>query len=133
MSLLLDTHVWVWTQECPERIGPRARARLEDAGETLFVSTVSTLEIARLIHGGQLVLKGNLAAWVARSLELIHARGIELTHEMAIGAYALPAAFHKDPADRMLVATARACKLVLVTADERLLACRSVQTLDARV
>lgn len=47
-------------------------------------------------------------------------------------AYRLPGKFHKDPADRLLVATARVHDLTFVTADERILAYRGVRTLDAR-
>ena len=57
---------------------------------------------------------------------------VELSHPIAILAYALPGTFHKDPADRILVATAIHQGLTLVTADERILAYRNAMTLDAR-
>jgi len=55
-----------------------------------------------------------------------------LTHEMAIEAYALPGAFHRDPADRVLVAAARLQGWTLLTADDRILEYRDVRSLDAR-
>jgi PIN domain nuclease of toxin-antitoxin system len=133
VNLLLDTHVWVWTQEARERIGPAAMAALADGRNALCVSTISTLEIARLVDGGLLALRGALDRWVSRSLDLIVAETIELSHVVAAEAYALPPPFHRDPADRILVATARCRDLTLVTADERLLAYPAVRTLDARV
>lgn len=132
MSLLLDTHVWVWSQEDPERIGKRARRRLEDTGEDLFVATISSLEIARLIHVGLLEFEGKLDRWVEVSLDLLRCGSLELSHAVAVAAYQLPGAFHKDPADRILAATARVHGLTLVTADQRLLDYRPVRTLDAR-
>ena len=132
MKLLLDTHVWIWTQEAPERIGTATMAALAEVGNTLFVSTISTLEIARLVDGGQLAIKGSLERWIRRSLELIQARTLEISHDVAIEAYALPQPFHRDPADRLLAATARRHELTLVTADERLLAYSAVATIDAR-
>ena len=132
MSLLLDTHVWVWSQEDPERIGKRARRRLEDTGEDLFVATISSLEIARLIHVGLLEFEGKLDRWVEVSLDVLRCGSLELSHAVAVAAYQLPGAFHKDPADRILVATARVHGLTLVTADQRLLDYRPVRTLDAR-
>ena len=90
-------------------------------------------EIARLVDGGLLALRGALDRWVSRSLDLIVAETIELSHVVAAEAYALPPPFHRDPADRILVATARCRDLTLVTADERLLAYPAVRTLDARV
>ena len=132
MKLLLDTHVWIWTQEAPERIGAATMAALAEVGNTLFVSTISTLEIARLVDGGQLAIKGSLERWIRRSLELIQARTLEISHDVAIEAYALPQPFHRDPADRLLAATARRHELTLVTADERILAYPAVATIDVR-
>ncbi len=132
MSFLLDTHVWIWTQESPDAIGAKARARLETTAEDVCVSTVSTLEIARLVAGGLLELKGSLERWVRSAVDSLEARSIDVDHRVAIEAYKLPGKFHKDPADRMLVATARLGDLTLVTADERILSYRPVRTLDAR-
>lgn len=132
MSFLLDTHVWIWTQEQPDALGTKARALLETTGDELCVSAVSSLEIARLVSGGLLELKGSLDRWVRTAVDSIEARSIGIDHRIAIEAYKLPGRFHKDPADRMLVATARINDLTLVTADERILAYRAVRTLDAR-
>ena len=132
MSFLLDTHVWIWTQEQPDAIGPKARLFLETTAEELCVSAVSSLEIARLVAGGLLELKGGLDRWVRFAMDSLEARSIVVDHRVAIEAYKLPGRFHKDPADRMLVASARLEDLTLVTADERILAYRSVRTLDAR-
>lgn len=132
MSFLLDTHVWIWTQEQPDAIGTKSRSLLETTGDDLCVSVVSTLEIARLVSGGMLELKGSLDRWVRSAVDSIEARSIDVDHRVAIEAYKLPGRFHKDPADRMLVATARINGLTLVTADERILAYRAVRTLDAR-
>ncbi|MFM9194659.1 MAG: type II toxin-antitoxin system VapC family toxin, partial [Planctomycetia bacterium] len=107
MSFLLDTHVWIWTQEQPDAIGTKARSLLETTGDDLCVSVISTLEIARLVSGGLLELKGSLDRWVRSAVDSIEARSIDVDHRIAIEAYKLPGRFHKDPADRMLVATAR--------------------------
>ena len=90
------------------------------------------LEIARLIHVGLLELGGSLDQWIDDSIEALQCSSIEMSHRIAAGAYRLPSGFHKDPADRILVATAREHDLTLVTADERILAYDSVATLDAR-
>lgn len=132
MSFLLDTHVWIWTQEQPDAIGEKSRAVLETTSDELCISAVSSLEIARLVAGGLLELKGSLDRWVRTAVDSIEARSIGVDHPIAIEAYKLPGRFHKDPADRILVATARIHDLTLVTADERILAYRAVRTLDAR-
>lgn len=132
MSFLLDTHVWIWTQESPDRLGRKARKEVETTTEQVCVATISTLEIARLVATGTIVLKGDLRRWIAAAIDSIEGRTIELDHAVAMEAYRLPGKFHKDPADRLLVATARVHDLTFVTADERILAYRGVRTLDAR-
>ena len=133
MKILLDTHVWVWSQESPKQLGPTAQSAVADEDNALFVSPVSSLEIARLVRGGRLTLAGRLQTWVTESLCALLADTVPLTHEIAITAYDLPGKFHRDPADRMLVATAMVHDLTLVTADERILAYPHVLSLDARV
>ncbi|MFQ5737660.1 MAG: type II toxin-antitoxin system VapC family toxin [Acidobacteriota bacterium] len=132
MSLLLDTHVWIWSQESPRKLGPIAVRQLKDPRQELYVSTVSTLELARLLAAGIIELSGTLHSWVNETLGAMECRTIEISHEVAIGAYLLQAPFHKDPADRILVATARIHGLTLVTADARMLSYPHLQTQDAR-
>jgi PIN domain nuclease of toxin-antitoxin system len=133
VKILLDTHVWIWSQEAPELLGPTARATVADEGNALFVSPVSSLEISRLAWGGRLTLAGRLQTWIAESLDALLAESIPLTHEIAMAAYDLRGEFHRDPADRTLVATAVVHDLTLMTADERILAYPHLLSLDARV
>lgn len=132
MKILLDTHVWIWSQESPELLGPTARAAVANEENALFVSPVSSLEISRLAWGGRLTLAGRLQTWITESLDALLAETIPLTHEIAITAYDLPGEFHQDRADRMLVATAVVHDLTLVTADERVLAYPHLLSFDAR-
>lgn len=132
MKLLMDTHVWIWSQEAPDELGPAATGMLRADENELAVSSVSTLEIARLIEGGVLELRGPLKSWVTRSLETLRCGTVPLTHEIAAAAYALPGTFHKDPADRILAATARLLEMTLATADERILQYSHIRTLDVR-
>lgn len=132
MRLLLDTHVWIWSQEAPDRIGPRAQAAMLAPDTWIGVSTISSLEVARWVHVGLLKLAHHLERWLTRSRRLLEADTIELSHAIAVRAYALTEPFTKDPADRLLVATARLRHLTLLTADERLLEYPHVASLDAR-
>lgn len=132
MSLLLDTHVWIWSQEQPDRLGPEATRLLTDPEVPLYVSTVSTLEIARLVATGAIELTGTLISWVTATLDSLGCKTVEISHAIAAEAYALPPGFHKDPADRLLAATARLEHLTLLTADERILDYPHVETLDAQ-
>ena len=132
LNFLLDTHVWVWTQESPETLGPGMRNALAAEENSLFVSPVSSLELAQLAWAGRLTLAGRLQTWISESLQALLAETISLSHEIAAGAYDLPGEFHRDPADRILVATARVHDLTVVTADSRILTYPHVMARDAR-
>jgi PIN domain nuclease of toxin-antitoxin system len=131
VSLLLDTHVLVWASEEPEKLGKRARSLLLDPKQTLVVSAVTTLEIARLAAHNQLILSSSAAAWCDRARKALGATSEVIDDAIAAESYALPGLFHPDPADRLLVATARLRGLRLLTADRRILAYRGVRSIDA--
>jgi PIN domain nuclease of toxin-antitoxin system len=132
VKLLLDTHVWVWSQEQPEKLGRRTARLLVAAEHVTSVCPVSTLEIARLAAVGEIALSIPLRQWVEQSLADLQAETVPITHEVAMEAYALPGAFSRDPADRVLVAAARHYGLTVITADDRILAYRDVRSHDAR-
>lgn len=133
MKILLDTHVWIWAQEDPARLGVRAKRLLVGAEHENHICTVSTLELARLVNSGAIVVSIALQEWVGRALHALQAHTVPITHEIALEAYALPQPFHKDPADRLLVAAARCHQLTMLTADERVLSYKGVVSRDARV
>jgi PIN domain nuclease of toxin-antitoxin system len=132
VKLLLDTHVWFWALQSPDKLGRRCRLELESGANTLAVATISTVELGQLQATERIAFKGTLESWVRRGIETLALQTVELSHPIAVLAYALPGNFHKDPADRLLVATAVHHGLTLVTADERILAYPHATTLDAR-
>jgi PIN domain nuclease of toxin-antitoxin system len=132
VKLLLDTHVWIWAAEDVGQLGPKMKALLRNERHYRAVSAVSTLEIARLVSSGDIVFQTPLLEWVEKSLVDLRADALPVTHEMAVEAYRLPEPFHRDPADRQIVACARLLKLTLATADERILKWAHVSSIDAR-
>lgn len=132
MILLLDTHVLVWAESLDQRLGPETRALLLDSANTLLVSPITTLELSRLIALSRLNLKKTLHDWLALARQHLGFEDARFTHRTAIASYELPGDFHKDPADRMLVATARELDCLLVTADDLILGYSAVRTFDAR-
>lgn len=132
MKLLLDTHVWLWACEYPERLGPKTRKVIGNLAHERAVCAVSVLELARLVWSGDLVLRIPLDEWVEKTLEDLRADALPVTPQIAIEAYRLAEPFHRDPADRLIVACARLHELTLATADERILGWKHVSTLDAR-
>jgi PIN domain nuclease of toxin-antitoxin system len=132
MNLLLDTHVWFWVLESPNHLGRRCRDALESPDNDLFVATISTVEFGQLQASKRIEFKGTLESWVRRGTEALGLQTVELSHAMAILSYTLPGTFHKDPADRLLVATAIQQGYTMVTADDRILAYPHVLSMDAR-
>jgi len=132
LKLLLDTHAWIWAFEGSPSLGGTSRHLLVDPRHERLVSTVSTLEIARLIARDRLTLSVPLETWLQTSLRDLHLQTLPVDHAIARHAYELPEPFHPDPADRQLVATARLHACTLLTADIRLLDYPHVSTADAR-
>ncbi|MFU8781248.1 MAG: type II toxin-antitoxin system VapC family toxin [Kiritimatiellia bacterium] len=132
MNLLIDTHVWFWALESPDQLGPVCRAILESPENTLRASTVSIVEFGQLQTAGRIAFKGTLESWVRRGADALQLQIVPLSQPAALLAYNLPGDFHKDPADRMLVATAIEDGLTLITADDRILAYPHVICRNAR-
>lgn len=132
MNFLLDTHTWLWAASAPDQLGNNTRNTFLDKENTFFISSISALEVAQLNWANRITLPLPVDEWVSRSMTHLHLKRIELTIEVAMKAYALKEPFHLDPADRILVSTARIHSLVLLTADKRLLAYVPVETLDCR-
>lgn len=116
MRLLLDTRVWLWQLQDPDRIRAETRFVLADPAHTLLLSVVSAWEIAIKHASGRLLLPRPAASFVPEQILLsgVESLDIGLSHVLAAGS--LPQ-HHGDPFDRMLIAQAQVEDLVLVTAD----------------
>lgn len=127
--ILIDTHIWVWWVEENPRLTPTHRAYVQ-AHEAvgLGVSVISCWEIAKLVHAGRLAPPIPIADWMEQALSYPGIRLLELTPRIAIASTQLPGTFHRDPADQIIVATARVLDLVLVTADQKILDYAHVRT-----
>lgn len=128
MKLLLDTHVWIWSLTDPDRLSARARREISKPSHELWLSPVSVWELALLIEKGRLAVHGHLEAFLPKATSRF--REAPISFDIA-AAFADARLAHGDPADRLLVATARVLNLTLVTADERLLDERRIRTLPA--
>jgi PIN domain nuclease of toxin-antitoxin system len=130
--LLLDTHVIIWALTEPERLGSQTRRKIAQADAEIAVATISTLEIAQLAAKKRITLQDGTKAWIASAMRTLGCRVVELTNDIAVESYSLPGDFHRDPVDRVLVATARTLGIKLVTADQQVLGYGHVTTIDAR-
>jgi PIN domain nuclease of toxin-antitoxin system len=128
--ILLDTHVVMWLAQDYGRISMKAQSVIEDVRKKdrgLAVASISLVEIARLSSWGQIFLKPDAQTVLAE----IERRFIVLpiTAKIALQAYALPPSYPKDPADRVIGATALMEGLSLVTADQAIRQSKAVPTI----
>ena len=127
--IVLDTHIWVWLASESDRLTPALRRTLEPQREDgLGVSVISCWEVAKLVERGRLKLACPVEQWIEAALALPGVRLLDLTPAIAVASTQLPGAFHRDPADQIIAATARAHDCRLLTADERILSYEHVRT-----
>ncbi len=117
--IVLDTHAWLWWLSGPERLGKRA-TRAIDKADRLGVPAISVWEVAMKVQTGRLRLNQPVATWVEQGLAVDpRLELLPLLPSISVESAAL-SWDHRDPADRLIVATARVYESSLVTADERI-------------
>ncbi|MCX4162943.1 MULTISPECIES: type II toxin-antitoxin system VapC family toxin [Paraburkholderia] len=129
--IVLDTHALVWWVTADPTLSKKAKAAIdrELAGGEIIVSAISAWEIAMLVDREKLVLSMDVASWLATVSAIEAVRFIPIDPETAVKSVELPGEFHKDPADRMIVALARKFSVPLVTKDEKIRAYAHVKTI----
>ena len=120
MRLLLDTHIWLWAHAAPERLGAPVRAALSSPDTGLWLSPVTLWETSLLIERGRMDLQPSPKEWMEEALRRVPMRDAPLSREVALEMLTLEMST-RDPADRFLVATARAFGLTLATSDRRII------------
>lgn len=121
--IVLDTHVWLWWLDRPAKLSDAARSAI-DGAERVGIPTICCWEVAMLSARGRVQLDRDVRAWIAQALAVDRAAPVPLDHRTAADAALLDDAdAPADPADRIILATARRHGARLVTRDERLRHC----------
>jgi PIN domain nuclease of toxin-antitoxin system len=119
--ILLDTHVWVWWVSQPGKLQPQHRELLERGSDRVFgVSIISCWEVAKLVQYGRLKLDRAVDLWIEHALAEPGLDLLHLTPRIVVESTRLPEPFHRDPADQLLVATARIFQCSLLTEDAKI-------------
>lgn len=129
MKYLLDTHVWLWMMDSPQNVPKKVYQVLAQEPVPMGISVITLWETAKLVEKRRIALALPVSDWLHNALESGFVRKIHLDEHIAIEATQLPGEFHRDPADQIIVATARVHNLTLITADRKILAYRHVRTL----
>ncbi|MEN6451999.1 MAG: type II toxin-antitoxin system VapC family toxin [Thermoguttaceae bacterium] len=121
--IVLDTHIWVWWVHDETQL---TKAQLDaitaNQSDAIGVSAISCWEIAKLVERRRLELPCRLEEWFEHALAYPGIQIVELSPAIAVESCRLPGTFHRDPADQIIVATARLIGCSLVTSDKKLLA-----------
>jgi PIN domain nuclease of toxin-antitoxin system len=131
MKYLLDTHTWVWWHMRPQNLSKKVSSLIADAGryKELLLSAISIWEFCKLIEKGRIGISHDPLDWIDSALDMPRLRLVPLTPIIAYRSTVLPQPFHHDPADQIIVATAREENAVILSKDHRILEYRHVQSL----
>lgn len=126
--ILLDTHALLWMAGDDERLSKRAHEAIREARQDggIAVATITLWEIAWLAHHKRIVVVGSVESFVRETVARVILRPV--TPEIAALSVRLPERFPKDPADRLIAATAMVEGMALVTADARIRRSKVVET-----
>ena len=126
---LLDTHAWIWYAADQTRLTLAELNALDALENRPFVSDFSLWEIATLTSLKRLTLDRPLDRWLSIAARPAIVQIVAVSVSAAVELAELPDTFHRDPADQLIVATARIYNFALMTVDPKIVAYPHVQTL----
>ena len=131
MKYLLDTHTWIWWHIRPQNLSEKVTSLIGDTSRysELLLSAISPWEFSKLVEEGRLGISHDPEGWINSALDMPKLRLVSLSPVIAYRSTILPQPFHKDPADQIIVATAREENAVILSKDERILSYEHVQSL----
>ena len=129
--IVIDTHTLIWWVSGDKSLSEAANKIINKTliDSEIIISTISAWEISMLIEKGRLILGMDIESWLKEVAAIEGVRFMPVDNEIVIKSTKLPGEFHKDPADRIIVATARKLAVPLVTADEKLIDYQHVKTI----
>ena len=130
--ILLDTHAMIWWCNGDSQLSPTAAKTISEAvsaGQDICISAISAWELGMLVKKNRLALNRPVEDWINTVSAIDQVRFIPITPDIAVASTQLPGDFHKDPADRMIVATARNLGCPVVSADKQIINYDHVETI----
>lgn len=129
--IILDTHALIWFASDPDKLSKTALQAIEaeiKAKRQILVSSISIWEICQLVSKKRIVFSVSLEQLLKTLDQTKEYKFISVDNKIAYESHILPGEFHADPADRMIVATARVLGAKLVTKDQKIRAYKQVQS-----
>jgi PIN domain nuclease of toxin-antitoxin system len=117
--ILLDTHAWIWWATGSPQISSKASKTIR-AADSIYVNAISCWEVGMLVAKKRLELDRDVEVWVDQALKLPKIQLIPLSPAIAVKSTRLEGEFHGDPADRIIVATAKEYGCPILSKDKRI-------------
>jgi PIN domain nuclease of toxin-antitoxin system len=129
--IVLDTQVWIWWTmgDSFRLLNRHVRAIDSEESGQIGISAISCWEVAKLVELRKLQLPIEVSEWFRIALQYPRTTLLELTPDIATESTRLPGKFHRDPADQIIVATARILECPLLTTDQKIISYPHVQTI----
>ncbi len=120
MKYLLDTHVWIWWNMSSINLSKKVRLLLGDSAkyDEILLSAISPWEFSKLLEKERIGISCNPEEWITGALNMPKLRLVPLTPSISFRSTILPQPFHNDPADQIIVATARDENATIITKDK---------------
>jgi PIN domain nuclease of toxin-antitoxin system len=120
--IVLDTHIWLWWVDGSDKLSVAQRSAIKAAEATgITVNAISLWEVAIKTAAGKLQLSTDLLVWLQQASAYPGIQIAQLSPEILVESTRLPDFLHRDPADRIIIATARTLDCPLLTADQKIL------------
>ena len=131
MKYLLDTHAWIWWHMNLQNLSKKAKRLIgnSDRYDELLLSAISPWEFSKLLEKKRIGISCDPEEWIISALDMPKLRLVPLSPVLAYRSTVLPPPFHNDPADQIIVATAREENATILTKDERILSYENVKSL----
>ncbi len=120
MAFLIDTHIWIWWISRSPKLPRKIIALLDHTADRPWLSVASLWEVSILVETGEVELAPSTRMWLEAATHPLTVQLAQLSRAVALELLELPASLHRDPADRIIVATARALEVPLLTFDRRI-------------
>ena len=120
--IILDTHIWIWWVDGSPSLTAQQQTWVQaHLSQGLGVSIISCWEVAKLAEYGRIAFQCGVEEWIEQALAYTGVKLLQLTPRIVVESTQLPGQFHRDPADQLIVATARVWNCALLTADDKIL------------
>jgi PIN domain nuclease of toxin-antitoxin system len=133
VKVVLDTCAVLWSVLAPEKLSPAAKAALTAEDTEVLVSAISCAEIACGVQRGRIRLDRHWRVWFRHFMDVNGWEPVDMDLDVMEEAYSLPEYPGNDPADRVIVATARVLQCPVITADRRIIEYAHVKTVWERI